>query len=48
MDIGCSTEPHSKGSIEELQNVNEFLLLRIKGLEQVIQGLQETIEKNGR
>jgi hypothetical protein len=29
MDAVCSTEPRSGGSIEELLNVNEFLLIRI-------------------
>ena len=44
--IGCSTEPNSKGSIiEQLQNENEFLLIRITGLEQVIQSLQEAIDR---
>jgi hypothetical protein len=30
MDTVCSTEPRSGGSIEELLNENEFLLIRIK------------------
>lgn len=39
--IACSTEVNS---IDEIRNENEFLRIRINGLEQIIQGLQEAIE----
>lgn len=44
MDTACSTEVNPI-SIDAIRNENEFLLIRIKGLEQVIQGLQETVER---
>lgn len=39
--IACSTDT----SIDEIRNENEFLLIRIEGLEQVIQSLQEAIDR---